>query len=318
MQITLLLPIRVNRSQVVSDLERFLALGLPSLNRHLQPELVAELVVITPPEDIDAVRRALAGQASFPVRVVDEALLCPALSRERGWYKQQILKLASSELVQTPWYLTLDADVLCVRPLDLGFLFPDGRAIWQRERADVHAEWWAGSAEILRPKARVAPDQNVFGVTPALMHTASTRDLVRRLGSLFPDESWPVALSKLKSLDWTEYSLYWLHVLDSGRVADLYSDSDFCLYHSNSVWFLDQVSELDAAALDAVFDPKARHAFFVFQSRVPLPLGKIASLLRPRIGLSPRLPFSTRMRLHRHALGASLRNLARRVLRGKA
>ena len=314
MQVTLLLPIRIDRSHRVSDLQRFLAIGLPSLNRFLSSDCVAELIVIAPPEDVNAIRKGLVGQTSFSVRVVDEAEMCPPVRRERGWYKQQILKLAAAELIKTPWYLTLDADVMCVRPVNAEFLFPDGRAIWQRESASQHPEWWAGSRAVLRSPGQFDAEDPVIGVTPALMHTESTRELLARLTALYPEAHWSTALTKMTSLDWTEYSLYWTHLLDVGKVNQLYSDSISTPYNEHSVWCSEQADALDAKILNEAFASDARHGFFVFQSRVSLPLEFVARLLRPRIGLSAALPFRMRVRLKLHELESAGRSVVRDLI----
>lgn len=314
MQVTLLLPIRIDRSHRVSDLQRFLAIGLPSLNRFLSSDCVAELIVVAPPEDVNTIRKGLVGQTFFTVRVVDEAEMCPSVRRERGWYKQQILKLAAAELIKTPWYLTLDADVMCVRPVNAKFLFPDGRAIWQRERPSQHPEWWAGSRAVLRSSGEFNAGQPVIGVTPALMHTESTRDLLARLTALYPETHWSTALARLTTLDWTEYSLYWTHLLDVGRVEQLYSGSDCTPYNEDSVWSLDQADALDAKKLDKVFADDAHHGFFVFQSRVALSLEVAASILRPRIGLPSKLPLGVRARLKLHSLESTLRRGGRELV----
>lgn len=309
MTFTLLLPLRIDRARRVSDLERFLAIGLPSLHRYMAKECVAELLVVSPPEDLGRVRKRLVDTAQFPVRVVDEARLCPSVADERGWYKQQIIKLAAAELIHTPWYLTLDADVVCVRHVNDSFLFPDGRAIWQRERVRAHPEWWEGSREVLGTSRKLDLGQVVTGVTPALIHTASARELLERLAAVDRGCHWAATLVRLQHLNWTEYSLYWTHLVDLDRVEHLYADSSHRLYGGHSVWSLQQLGPLNSTLLDAVFSPDSDYGFLVFQSTLELPLQTAASLLRPRIGLPATLPPSTRMRLGVHWIGWKLRGV---------
>jgi hypothetical protein len=319
MTVTLLLPIRIDRCRRVSDLERFLAIGLPSFHRYMAKECVAELLVVSPPEDLGQVRTRLVRSAQFPVRVIDETQLCPSVAHERGWYKQQIIKLAAAELIHTPWYLTLDADVVCVRHVNDTFLFPDGRAIWQREPVRAHPEWWDGSREVLRIPRKFDLDQPVTGVTPALIHSASARDLLARLAALDRGRNWAATLVHLQHLKWTEYSLYWTHLVDVGGVEDLYSDSSRTPYGGNSVWSKQQLDALNSARLDSAFAPDSDHGFLIFQSNLELPLRTAARLLRPRIGLSASLSPSVRMRLTLHWVGWKLRGvksaLGRRVRR---
>ena len=39
----------------------------------------------------------------------------------RGWLTQQIVKLAMAERVESDFYLTLDADVICTRTVIIGW-----------------------------------------------------------------------------------------------------------------------------------------------------------------------------------------------------
>lgn len=309
MTVTLLLPIRIDRWRRVSDLERFLAIGLPSLHRYMAKDCVAELLVVAPPEDLGRVRKRLAGSAQFPVRVIDETRLCPSVAHERGWYKQQIIKLAAAELIHTPWYLTLDADVVCVRYVNDDFLFPDGRAIWQREPVRAHPEWWEGSREVLRSSRKLDLDQAVIGVTPALMHSASARDLLVRLAALDRGCHWAATLVHLQHLKWTDHSLYWTHLVEVGGVEHLYGDSSHTPYGGDSVWSTQQLGALTSARLDAVFAADSDHGFFIFQSNLELPLETPASLLRPLMGLPATLSPSARIRVAWHWVGWKLRGV---------
>lgn len=53
-----------------------------------------------------------------------------------GWYKQQVIKMAAPEWLGAPFWLTLDADVLCTKPVGVADLLPDGRALTQGEVID--------------------------------------------------------------------------------------------------------------------------------------------------------------------------------------
>ncbi|MEO1230548.1 MAG: DUF6492 family protein [Myxococcota bacterium] len=48
-----------------------------------------------------------------------EPELAPELetSRARGWFKQQLVKLAIHERIESAFYLTFDADVVATRPV---------------------------------------------------------------------------------------------------------------------------------------------------------------------------------------------------------
>ncbi len=59
-----------------------------------------------------------------------------------GWRKQQLLKIAIANLVENEFYLTLDADVICLKPLDESKLIINGKALLQYEQRAQHPKWW--------------------------------------------------------------------------------------------------------------------------------------------------------------------------------
>jgi hypothetical protein len=89
------------------------------------------LWLICPDRDVASLTRRLSG-ASYPFecrveaesKIVPEFALRPGLG---GWYRQQLIKLAIFERVESPLYLTFDADVVCSRPVSAAELTRDDR-----------------------------------------------------------------------------------------------------------------------------------------------------------------------------------------------
>ena len=68
---------------------------------------------------------------SLPLTVINEEDLLPALRdfpKCGGWYRQQLIKLATANLVNTEFFLTLDADVILCKPLRLEDLVRSGES----------------------------------------------------------------------------------------------------------------------------------------------------------------------------------------------
>lgn len=287
--LTLVAVLRIDPNRPISDLDRFLALALPSFTRFLERELVSELVLIVPSTDVRAAGRRLRRCTAFPVRIVDEAeVLRPATRTGAGWVTQQIVKLAAASVVNTEWFITIDADVIATRRVDRDFLFPDGRAVWQQESGGAHLDWWRASARFLHSTAEVHPQDPAFGVTPALMHAPSLRTLADRIEAIYPGRSWVETLFARHDAGWTEYTLYWTHVLGTGDAAVLYdrpggTRRPYSL--EGSVWVGEQVAVRgNRAALAGVFAPDADHAFVVYQSTLERPLGELVDLVGPFLG----------------------------------
>lgn len=120
------------------DLARSLA-AIASVKLHMPSSLAKELLLIVPAAEYLVLRQTLASSASdharpWPIRVLPEYELLnmtrsnfTAKVHNIVKYKLQMaLKLAVAAVVTTPWYLTLDSDVVMVRrPPDERWFFPE-------------------------------------------------------------------------------------------------------------------------------------------------------------------------------------------------
>ena len=80
--------------------------------------------------------------------MINEEDLLPALRdfpKCGGWYRQQLIKLAAANLVNTEFFLTLDADVILCKPLRLENLVRSGRALLHPADRHKHTNWWERS-----------------------------------------------------------------------------------------------------------------------------------------------------------------------------
>ena len=141
-----------------------------------------------------------------------------------GWHLQQLVKLAIAERVASPFYLTLDADVICVRPTRYDDLVRDGRALAQ-VTPPHHPEWNDDAERVLG----LPRSERQYGVTPALLSRGGVLELQRHLGA-----DWRGRL--LRELPWTEYALYHTFLEGIGQWTRHHvSGGDRCIY-GNSVW----------------------------------------------------------------------------------
>ena len=61
----------------------------------------------------------------------------------------QLVKLSIATMVETDFYLTLDADVVCVKPLRFDALIRDGRAVTNTTSEDWHSDWYGWCERVL-------------------------------------------------------------------------------------------------------------------------------------------------------------------------
>jgi hypothetical protein len=218
------LPLKLDDAERGADSERVRAGLIPSLRRFCDPAFIRKLSIVVPDADVERAR-ALAQAFECPAEVLPESMLLPRLPEAttpiRGWYLQQLVKLAYASVCETAFYLTLDADVFLLNRLGPD-LFRDGRAPAHYEPVSVHRGWWVQSAGVLEESlaALTVNGGKAFGVTPAFLVTEIARHTVERLSYLAGVREcadWVDYLCRHVNSNgtdtWTEYSLYWTHLI---------------------------------------------------------------------------------------------------------
>jgi hypothetical protein len=274
-----ILPLKIDAREGVSELDRFSTLFLPSLHRFLRSEGCFSLLLIVPAQDLSAVRKRLKKLDRSEVRVICEDDLCPALKGHSGWYKQQILKIAAAKLLSSEYYLVLDADIILKRPTDLDDLFPSGKPILQKEKASTHWNEWMASRQILKSCVDLAPDSIVMDVTPEFLHRETCLALQGAIASRNNTSEWDKFLFESRETGWTEYSLYWLYVLELGLGRQLYDWSPVQMY--DGIFNLCEADRLSHSHLQHIFAPDSDSFFLVVQSNMNLKLSLIQERILP-------------------------------------
>jgi hypothetical protein len=314
-RLSFVLPIaRSGTGRDENDLSRACLL-LSTLDCFFDRSDVAQLFVISPKRDLDSVRRAVAPfRDSLNIDVVDENDICPELAanpdtrnkwpRENtGWFRQQLIKLAMHEHVSTPFYMTLDSDVLFVRPFRAGTLINDNRgltgalaegdfrSLFRPEVAEHElAVRIARTRQAERVLALRRPEnyaQRWYSETPVLLNRAIAARLSRHIEDTW-QKPWRSAL--LGKLPWTEYSLYFLYAEANGLLEQNHAvrQGDCVLRLRQSLWQPEDkyLSPRNLANLDlaSVFDAQAEGVAIVIQSYLGYPVRDIAAVLKPYVG----------------------------------
>jgi hypothetical protein len=277
-QVEMVLPLRAMNDERGSDLLRARAGLIATLNHFCDASFVDRLSVVVPKDDVAEVS-ALAADCAVAMQVVPEDELLPtgrigAIPR-RGWYLQQLIKLAYGRVCRTRFYLTLDSDIFLIAPLD-GSVLREGRAPLLTEPVAAHPGWWEASARALGLDPAQLPlrADGAFGVTPSFLRTAVVNSLLDRLQALAAPEDWPDYLCGLANngnTTWTEYSLYWTHLLATTDPESLYYARPVYLY-SHYPWHLGRTIIAEPARYEQLFAilqsihvTAADHAGFVAQ-----------------------------------------------------
>jgi hypothetical protein len=217
-------------------------------------------VVVCPDKEYSAVKQ-IAEEAVHDKRIaiLDEnsffpmcGLDCRELAGLSGWQIQQIVKLCFARVCKTEWYLTIDSDIVLIRALSHGDLFPDGvRALAGVEtaadydrlyKADFSAaetaaksRYYLASQQILgydRPPSRAGV---FFSETPVLIHKSSAVELLNHIEHLHSED---LVSTLSKHQGWTEYSLYFQYLEMSGEFDKNYicGGCNAVLSLEKSVW----------------------------------------------------------------------------------
>lgn len=132
--------------------------------------------IVCPDAQVEHISARLKGRV-FPFeisiepefKIVPELVLRPNLS---GWFRQQLIKLAMFDKVESDLYLTLDADIVCTRNLTAQQLIGDGKGACYISSECKFENWYSRARDVLDLKDN---DPTVMhNVTPALLHRGAT------------------------------------------------------------------------------------------------------------------------------------------------
>jgi hypothetical protein len=259
-KISFVLPIALSDTgRPGSDLER-LHILLHSLTKYFDMSSLADFFVIARPTDLAAVSGMLDSYSDIPALcILNEQELCPELSEDpntehpwpnlnKGWYRQQLLKFSCHRRVKTPFYMTLDADVIFVRPFSASTLVRGDKSIVNTQTAEDYRRIYApkiaeeevqyrverdhASARILR---MTRTKELFYGETPVVLSTSIVEKMAAHLAAT-SGRNWRQYL--LQELPWTEQSLYFTFAEAAG-LLDTYhimGGFDSVLRMSESLW----------------------------------------------------------------------------------
>lgn len=293
-RLTAVLPLKIRSRQETSDLDRFCLLLLPSFEKFWEDKDLLEFLIIVPPSDISSVKNRIKKINSFPINIVTEdelypSLLCPSLKEKPGWYKQQILKLMSANVVQTECFLTLDSDIILIKPVTYKDLFPDNKPIFQQENASVHWNWWLACKSVLKSNLSFEENTVMMGVTPEILYKDICINLLKEVASRNSiSDPAEFLLSITQSLQWTEHQLYWLYAMEKKLTHERYSWTDVILYEG--VWINEDFGGSKLKAIKSIFYHSSA-LFLVLQSTLQLEPKSIAPLIFSSFNLSAVFKF---------------------------
>jgi hypothetical protein len=283
------------------DLERFRLLAR-SLERYMHDLGTLWLVV---PDVYVAPVAQLQSTIQLPLRVIGESEWVPGIGqlKIRGWYKQQLVKLAAHAAVQSDFYLTLDADVLCTRRCDYDALVPNGKALCHVMKQSDHQDWYDGAEAVLGLSAKRRGV--LHNVTPVVWSKAGVRDTVQHLSQRVAEHKYATGLRGLRqrlrgllpsdpatapwasylsaATPWAEYATYFTFLEATNQFDAYHTESEHCIYDiERSLW--KSTRSLDGWDPAPLFEGAGPPYFAVIQSNAELPVAQLWQALEPWLG----------------------------------
>jgi len=259
------------------------------------------LIVISP-EDFEEVQRRVKAtniryNNMFPFHFIEATTIVPELyfltkhseaevapyykEHNFGYITRMIVKLAAAEWVPTDFFLTLDADVVCVRPTSYASLIQQEKAAVKTGKMSFETLYqWKGASNVLDAPPSLLADEIAYGGVPSLYHRAAVHKLKTYLEMVYM-QPWRYSLLRYL-FGWSDYSLYYTFV----RMADVFEK-----YHTASedaVFRIKGVAEgilgtkgWETWDFTPAFDPSAPGAFVHLNGLVELTREEINSKFRP-------------------------------------
>jgi hypothetical protein len=282
MQYTIVLPIRKE------GIESFFALNMPLYEKYLNISEVKRFVFVTPFESVDFLK-SCCSNLTFDYEVVaDERFIDQTLMSERGWYKQQLIKLLVSDIVDTEHYLLIDDDLFLTQALHYSDMVIDGKIVYSNEswtddgpNFATNSKWWIGSCNLLDYDVGAIVNSPInMGVTPQLMITSEVRGMISALSSCYGN------LWKKKFIDCgaTEYASYWIYLLKTKK-SSLYQPNGkkmFAMNHARNILIPGlSPSQVENVVSQAFVDNS--EYFFVVQSWIGYPKNWYSHIIKNHI-----------------------------------
>jgi hypothetical protein len=288
MKISAVLPLKTTGRHYADNIARCDIL-FSSLRAFTSPEIFDRFMIIVPHDEVEPTKKYAQAWSDFPVEVVDEAAHFGVFGKYmqrhqiRNWHRQQIIKLYTSELINTEYFLVFDPDTFATRPFDLETLLPGGRALTHMLPRDIdNVGYWLASAEVLKQKPNPAGDG--IWMTPAILSRTLCRSLHKRLEELH-GIPWMEVLLQRYAMDWTEYTLYWLNAEEQGLIDMFHAFPEpgaMALHTDESIWTAGSGGEnLKRWDAQKYFAGDGKGIFAVIQSNTGLNVDEITKKLEP-------------------------------------
>ena len=283
---SIIMPLKIND---LNSFKIFSEISLPLYGKFLNSNDIDYFYIICPLTDITTLTKYTRLYPHIPFKFINENLLLNNnISDVEGWYKQQLIKLSISLILETEYYLVVDSDMYLNQPFGYEDLFYDGKIKyafepWQElnnQEYSTNSNWWKQSCDVLRFDVRHLRNKKfLMGVTPQLLITDKVKELIDHLIYLYGRE-WQQTLCQMK---FTEYTLYWIYLIIDEN-TNLYTTKGYPLWiHDLERNILRHDTEEN---MKDIIKKSKKSYFSVIQSYLQINIDPIKNVIYNEIGIS--------------------------------
>jgi hypothetical protein len=325
------LPVKLRSDSLSTDLDSVVSVAVRSIAVFFPRDLIDRFYVVAGASDLEAIeQRARREKLDLPFSFIDEIALCPSLGNPddghagrgwQGWHKQQVIKIAAASIVDAPYYITLDDDVILTRHVQTRDLLSNERLAASYLPPAFHESWYRSCCEVLMcPPEAVLSSDRALGVTPQIVVTEIMRSLQSEICRLWGTKDFGECLLELAGIKipltarpsinrlfhrltgrravrrgipadvvercrhWTEHQLYWTFMKRNG-LADKHYSADFPAMTAQGIWSDEQAGRVSIEKwISSQFDERHDHFFTVFGSQIKsVDRARLNDLLATRI-----------------------------------
>jgi hypothetical protein len=189
---------------------------------------------------IEARRAVLRKRFRNPMRYLHRPL--------HGWYVQQLMKLASANVIGTEGIISLDSDILFVGKVVHGdFFTDDGRLHLYETRDDLDAEmgeWLCQSMRFLGIKLQKSPmAKYVHGMVP--LHRTVILQMQKFIEQKY-SQHWSLAMTRAKVTEYQTYGAYARHTNGLKHLQAV--EPKLCVYY----WWPEEAQKIEVDLVDRI------------------------------------------------------------------
>jgi hypothetical protein len=260
---------------IKNNFEVFCNINMKLYSLFLNKDEVSKFIFLLKREHIDLLKDKLK-QYDFNFEFIAEEDIVS--TDRKGWYKQQVLKLAANDYVDTEYYLVLDDDLFLTKILNYSDFFYNYRVIYSHEgwpdnssNYSTNTLWWQRSCRMLNfDLNEIINSKTNMSVTPQFLKTEYVKGLILDIKNTNNNLNW---IEVFLNFEATEFASYWVYLLKNNK-NNQYTTCEKTLWEPNKKFNILEPSISESNFKNIIKNALSDNPnyFFVIQSYLNYPV----------------------------------------------